>query len=300
MNAFMHELKHAARGIGSQPGFSALVAGVLAAGLACVIYMLIAIDSFVLRPLPFPQAQQLLGAGLDDGSDRGSELDPVRSNDLVQLRRHLGGLAEVSGFESATVNLSDLDRPERYDGAFVTGNLFHVLGVAPVLGRDFSLADEREGAPPVVMLSHDLWVSRYGADAGVIGRQVRVNSRPTTIVGVMPEDFTYPRHEVVWVPKHFSEGVNTDDAYAVVMRRNANVGDRAIETAVGAWFADATKAEPEHFRGLRASVEPLAMLTVSATTRSVLDVMLVAALLVLLIACANAANLLFTRTLARR
>ncbi len=300
MSAFVHEIKQAIRGVGSQPGFSALVTGVLAAGLACVIYMLIAIDSFVIRPLPFPQAQRLLSAGLDDGSDRGGELDPVRSNDVVQLRRHLAGLAEVAGFESATVNLSDLDRPERYDGAFVTGNLFHVLGVAPVLGRDFSLADERDGAPPVVMLSHDLWASRYSADAGVIGRQVRVNSQPTTIVGVMPEDFSYPRREVVWVPKHFSEAVNNDDAYAVVMRRNEGANERAIDAAVGAWFADASKAEPEHFRGLRASVEPLDLLTVSATTRGVLDVMLVAALLVLLIACANAANLLLTRTLARR
>jgi predicted permease len=300
MNAFVHELKQAARGVGSQPGFSALVVGVLAAGLACVIYMLIAIDSFAIRPLPFPDAGQLMSAGLDDGSDRGGELDPVRSDDVIALRRHLDGLAEVSAFESATVNLSDLNRPERYDGAFVTGNLFHVLGVAPALGRDFSLVDEADGAPPVVMLSHDLWVSRYGADPAVIGREVRVNARATTIVGVMPGDFSYPRREVVWVPKHFNTGANPDDAFTLVLRRAPGVTGSAVATAVDAWFADASRAEPEHFRGLHAATIPLDFLAVTTTTRGVLDVMLVAALLVLLIACANAANLLLTRTLARR
>ncbi|MGA9335627.1 MAG: ADOP family duplicated permease [Rudaea sp.] len=300
MNVLLHEFKQAIRSVGGQPGFSSLLVGVLAAGLACVIYMLIAVDSFVMRPLPFPDAGQLLTAGLDDGSDRGGELEAVRSEDVIGLRRHLNGLADVAGFESATVNLSDLDRPQRYDGAFATGNLFHVLGVAALLGRDFSLADEADGAPPVVMLSHDLWASRYGSDAGVIGRVVRVNSRPMTIVGVMPEDFSYPRREVVWVAKHFVSGSNPDDAFTLVLRRGAGVTQSAVATAISAWFADASHVEPEHFRGLLAKVEPLDRLTVSETTRSVLDVMLVAALLVLLIACANAANLLLTRTLARR
>lgn len=300
MQAIIQELKQAARSIPGQPGFSLLVVGVLAAGLAAVIYMLIAIDSMALRPLPFPGAGQLLYAGLDDGHDRGGELDPLRSDDVLALRRQLDGLADVSGFESATINLSDLDRPERYEGAFVTGNLFRVLGVAPLLGRDFSMADESEGAPPVVMLSHDLWSSRYGADPGVIGRQIRANSQAVTIVGVMPEDFSYPRREVVWIPKQFSEGDNPDDSFTLVMRRKTGVTNSAVETAVSGWFADASRAEPEHFRNLRAAVLPLEFLAINPTTRSVLKVMLVAALLVLLIACANAANLLLTRTLARR
>lgn len=300
MQAIGHELKQATRSIAAQPGFSLLVVGVLAAGLSAVIYMLIAIDSMVMRPLPFPDSGQLLSAGLDDGRDRGGELDPVRTDDVIALRRQLDGLATVSAFESATVNLSDLDRPERYDGAFTTANLFQVLGVAPALGRDFNSADEGEGAAPVVMLSHELWSSRYGSDPGVVGREIRANSQVATIVGVMPEDFSYPLRELVWMPKQFTEGANPDDAYAVVLRRNVNVADAAIRNAVGAWFADSSRDEPEHFRNLRAVVQPLDLLAVNKTTRDILNVMLVASLLVLLIACANAANLLLTRTLARR
>ncbi|HET9033604.1 MAG TPA: ADOP family duplicated permease [Dokdonella sp.] len=300
MQAIRHEFKQALRSIVSQPAFSMFVVGVLAAGLTAVIYALIAIDHMVVRPLPFPAAEQLLSVGLDDGSDRGGNLDPVRTDDVIALRRHLAGVAEVSAFTSATINLSDLDRPERYDGAFVSSNLFHVLGVAPLLGRDFNAADERDGAPSVVMLSHDLWASRYGSDPAVIGRQIRANSHPVTIVGVMPEYFSYPRREVIWMAKPFSAGANPDLSFALVLRRNMGVTDSAVRTAVGSWFDDASRAEPEHFLGLRATVQSLGLLTVDETTRSVLKVMLVAALLVLLIACANAANLLLTRTLARR
>lgn len=300
MKALFLELKQAARTIASQPGFSALVVGVLAVGLTAVIYALVAIDHIALRPLPFPDPAQLLSAGLDDGNDRGGDLDPVRTDDVISLRRQLAGLADVAALTSATVNLSDLDRPERYDGAFVSANLFHVLGVAPVLGRDFNAADEGQGAPSVVMLSHELWSSRYGADPAVIGRQIRANSGTATIVGVMPPDFSYPRREVIWMSKSFSQGANPDDTFSLILRRNPSVTDNAVQTAVSSWFADASRTEPEHFRNLRATVQPLALLTVNATMRSVLGVMLIAALLVLLIACANAANLLLTRTLARR
>ncbi|MEO8458905.1 MAG: ADOP family duplicated permease [Dokdonella sp.] len=300
MHAMLLELKQAARGMTNQAGFSLLVIGVLAAGLGCVIYMLIAIGSMVMRPLPFPDAERLMHVGVDSGNNRSGQLDPMRSNDLLQLRRQLTGIADVSGFEEATINLSDLDRPERFNGAFVSGNLFRVLGVAPIMGRDFTLADEREGAPPVVMLSHDLWDSRYGSDPGVIGRQVRVNSQTATIVGVMPADFSYPRREVIWAPGTFTDGVNSDLRYGIVIRRAVGASSTAIETAVASWFADAKRNEPEQFREVRIGVESLALLAVHAGTRSLLGVMLVSAMLVLLIACANTTNLLLTRTLARR
>lgn len=300
MHAITHELRHAVRSVAAQPAFSALVVGVLAMGLACVIFMLIAIGSMVMRPLPFPDAQNLQHVGLDSGRSRIGRLDSLRSDDLLQLRQHLEGVAEVSGFESATINLSDKDRPQRFDGAFVTGNLFSVLGVAPALGRDFSIADEGEGAPTVVMLSDALWRSRYGADPGIVGRQVRVNARLATVVGVMPEDFSYPRRETVWVPGRFKPGANAGHAYTVVTRTASDDSGAALDSAVQAWFADARAAEPEHFNRTRAAVEPLSYLAVHAGTRAILNIMLVSTLLVLLVACANAANLLLTRTLGRR
>ncbi|GAA0719664.1 ADOP family duplicated permease [Dokdonella soli] len=300
MIGVLHELKTAARAIATRPAFSALVIGVLAAGLACVIFMLVMVNAFVVRPLPFAAPEQLLHAGIADnhGSD---SLDDVAGRDLIQLRRQLEGSAEVAGFEQATVNLSDLDRPERFDGAKVSANLWRVFGVAPMLGRDFAADDEHPGSAAVVMLSWDLWQHRYGGDRAIVGRQVRVNAQPATVIGVMPADFSYPYKEVVWIPASLSEATpaSDDDAYTVVIRRHANIENAAITAALDTWFAGAARAEPDRFRGLHMGIEPLSYLTVSRTTRAVLDVMLAAVALVLLVACANAANLLLTRTLGR-
>ena len=301
LSIFLDELRQALRALAARPGFSVLVVGVLASGLACVIFMLTIVDGFALRPLPFPQPQQLLHVGVTDGSNDGRP-QGVAGRDLLQLRRRLAGKGDVAGFEEATVNLSDLDRPERFDGAIISANLWHVLGVAPVLGRDFTSADEAPGAPAVVLLSHALWQSRYGGDANIVGRHVRVNARTGTVVGVMPPDLSYPYRQTVWIPATLTEQgkLDTDNGYDLVVRRNAGVDDAAIAAVMQAWIADAAHADPARFRGLRTAHEPLAYFSVNRTTRTVLGIMLTAVVLVLLVACANAANLLLLRTLGRR
>jgi predicted permease len=300
LSALTYELRQSLRSLTSNLGFSALVVGVLASGLACVIFMLVMINGLVLRPLPFPQPDRLLHAGVTDGSNDG-RLTDVSGRDLLELRRRLIDLADVGGYESATINLSDLDRPERFDGAMISSNLARVLGSAPVLGRDLNDADELPGAPAVVLLSHKLWQSRYGGDPGIIGRQVRVNARPATVVGIMPAGMSYPYREVVWIPATLREDVpDPDNSYTIAMRVRPGVDQPAIATALEAWRNDAAHADPERFRGLRVGVESLGMYTVNLQTRIVLGIMLAAVVLVLLVACANAANLLLLRTLARR
>jgi predicted permease len=295
-----HELAHALRALANRPAFSALVIGVLAAGLTCVIFMLAMLDGFVLRPLPFAAPDELLQAGFRGDGDLG-DLFPVSSRDLLQVRRQLTGTAEVAGVARSTMNLSDLDRPERYNGAHVSANLFHVLGVVPLLGRDFSVADEAAGAPAVAMLSYELWKGRYGGDPAVVGKQIRIDARPAIVVGVMPENFSYPRREVVWMPSSLVEGAKADDyAYWLVLRRDRGVGDAAVTSAFETWVADAARADPERLRDQRAQVEPLGRMATDRTTRSMLGLMLAAVCMVLLVACANAANLLLTRTLGRR
>ncbi len=296
-----HELGHALRSLANRPGFSALVVGVLAAGLTCVIFMLAMLDGFVLRPLPFSAPEELLQAGFRGENGDLGDIFPVNSRDLLQIRRQLASTAQVAGVARSTMNLSDLDRPERYNGAHVSADLFHVLGVAPLLGRDFSASDEQPGAPAVAMLSYELWQGRYGGDAAIVGKQIRIDARPATIVGVMPENFSYPRREAVWMPATLVEGAKADDyAYWLALRRRNGVGDAAVTSAYETWFADAARAEPERFRDQRPQVEPLARMATDRTTRSMLGLMLAAVCMVLLVACANAANLLLTRTLGRR
>jgi len=296
MSALLHELKYAWRAIVARPAFSALVVGVLAAGLACVIFMLVLLDGFVIRPLPFPAPDELFHVSIR--SDVSAMR--MRANELLQLRRQLTGSAEVAGAAGSTMNLSDLDRAERYNGAYVTADLFHVLGVAPMLGREFSSDDEHVGATAVAMLSYELWQGRYAGDPAILGKQIRIDARPVTVVGVMPANFSYPQRQALWMPTTL-EGIKGDDrSYWVVLRRNSSSNDALIMSAVETWFADIARADPERFRGMRAEVVPLARTATDPTTRSMLGLMLAAVGMVLLVACANAANLLLTRTLGRR
>jgi putative ABC transport system permease protein len=299
-SALIYELRQSLRSLTSNPGFSVLVVGVLASGLACVIFMLVMINGLILRPLPFPEPDRLLHAGVTDGSNDG-RLNDVSGRDLLEVRRRLAELADVAGYQSATINLSDLDLPERFDGAMISGNLGRVLGATPVLGRDFNEGDEQPGAPAVALLSYKLWHSRYGGDPGILGRQIRVNTRPATVVGIMPAGMSYPYREVVWIPATLREDVpDPDNSYVIAMRARAGTEQAAIQTALEAWRSDAARVDPERFRGLRVGVESLSLYTINRTTRIVLGIMLAAVMLVLLVACANAANLLLLRTLARR
>jgi predicted permease len=296
----MHELRQAVRAVLGRPAFSALVVGVLAAGLTCVVFMLAFLDGFVLRPLPFAAPDELYQAGfLVDGGL--GDIFPVSDQDLLGSQRHLAAVADVAGVARSTINLSDIDRPERYNGGHVSANLFAVLGVAPLLGRDFTDADTQPGAAPVAMLSYELWQNRYGGDPGVVGRAIRVDAQPATVIGVMPKDFSYPRREAVWVAATLAQAPKRDEyAYWLVLRRHAGVSAAQLEAAFGSWFDDAAHADPERFRGQHWRVEPLKNMAMDRTARSMLGMMLAAVFMVLLIACANAANLLLTRTLGRR
>ena len=298
--ALRNETKAAFRAIASQPGFSALVVAVLGVGLACTIFMLVMINAFVIRPLPFPAPDQLLNAGLSTPHS-GDQLDDLAGRDVMELRRALDGKAEIGGFTDSTVTLSDMDKAERFDGAIVTANLWRVLGVAPMLGRDFADDDGRVGAPPVAVLSWDVWQQRYNGDPSIIGRVARINSAPATVIGVMPRGFAYPYKQKIWLAAALdAEKPPAEDGYVTVIRRHADVTDVAIRNVVETWFANAVREQPLRLRGLGVGVQPLKYLTVSHTTRSVLGIMLAAVVLVLLVACANAANLLLTRTIGRR
>lgn len=299
MSAIWQEFTHAGRMLRSQPAFSILVVAVLAAGLACVIFMLAMLNGFVIRPLPFAQPEQLLHAGVRE--DGGNDLNPVRGAELIDVRRQLVDVAETAGFARSSINLSDLENAERISGAFVSANLFRVLGIAPLQGRDFSGDDARPGAPAVAMLSWSLWQSRYGGDPGIVGREVRINAKPATVIGVMPEGFSYPNNEVVWLAGHLADNAPADDlSWWVVLRRHTDAGDAEVSAAFDNWFAQAAHGDPERFRAMQPGIEPLAYLAVAKTTRVVLGIMLAAVLMVLLVACANAANLMLTRTLGRR
>ncbi|MFZ1222137.1 MAG: ADOP family duplicated permease [Dokdonella sp.] len=301
MRAVTHELKQAARGLLAKPGFSALVIAVLSSGLACVLFMAVLVYGLVIRPLPFAAPEQLLHIGLQK-ADRPDRLSAVSTHDLIDWQRQLDAVVDVAAYQQQTINLSDEGRAERYAGALITSNLLRVIGVPAQLGRTFTAEDAVPGAPATVILSDAVWRQRYNADPAIIGRVLRMNAGSASVIGVMPADFSYPQKEMLWTPAPLKPGTTRDEGgdWVVIARLRAAAGMSALRAALDNWHADAKAESPRYFEMLGVGVEPLSYLIVDRNTRAIFNVMLVAVLLVLLVACANAANLMLSRTLARR
>ena len=202
---------------------------------------------------------------------------------------------------SQSVNVSDDVRPaERLSGTYATFATFRMLGVTPILGRDFVAADDREGAAAVTILSHSLWVTRYGADPAIIGRILRVNGQPATVIGVMREGFAYPYVADLWLPMAMAPGLRNagwaSTAYGVVGRLKPGTGllqARAeIETVAARTVAD----HPEVPKDRKLAVMTIKESTLAGGAVPLMWALLGAATIVLFVASANVANLLLART----
>jgi len=300
---FGHELRQAWRSIAARPGLSTLAVLVLAAGLASALSIASLMKTLVLNPLPFAHSDQLLRAGLvDDDELPGSlRLDGISSADLLDWQAALADLAQVGGYSIGTANLSADARSERYSGGFLSAGVLPALGVQPVLGRAFVDADMAIGAPLVVLLSDDLWRQRFNSDADILGRQIRLNNQPATVIGVMPPAFSFPVREQLWVPTVLARGEAQSCCFEVLLRPNPGVQVGQIQQALDQWLAAEVARDPVGMpqRAKAIGLDALKYRFVGRETINLFAVMAVAVGLVLLIACANAANLLLSSLLAR-
>jgi putative ABC transport system permease protein len=303
MAAVIDDIRHGLRAVTQQPGNSLIIVAVLALGLAGVIGMLSILKAMVWDPLPFPAADRLVQAGWRDrANDFPDDVRGLRGADLLDWRERLGPMARVIGQGQATINLASDEAVERYDGSFVTANLFATLGVAPALGRDFRAEDEQPGAAPVLILSHDLWRTRFGADPGVLGRILRANAMPATVIGVMPPDFSFPYREQVWMNASLSATVPVDqdrNFEVFIEPLTGNAGLAPINAVLENWIGDVQQREPGTWKPRELAMLPMAHYFTDPPTRQLLNLMLMTVALVLLVACANVANMMLARALAR-
>src|SRR6187402_2138959 len=165
MRGFIDELKSAVTELGRSPGFTALAAGVLGLGLGAVIFMYGVADTLMLKPPPYPNADRLYTI-VTIGGQRADDYDiSMLPRDYLKVREIAGDRFEaIGGVYIGTTYLTGDGQAERYDGGFADGHIFDVTGVAPELGRTILPRDTIEGAAPVVVLSHELWTERFGAD----------------------------------------------------------------------------------------------------------------------------------------
>jgi putative ABC transport system permease protein len=210
------ELRHALHGMRRAPGFTAAAVLTLGVGLAAATVMFSVVDAVLLRPLPFPGADQILTVG-EIIPFFGTEPQVVTLAEY-QRWRESGVFEKSAAVDTASFTLLGAGLPERVDGVQVTADFFRLFGVQPALGRDFRPGEDAPGAAAVAILSHQLWARKFHSDPGIVGRSIRLGDSLRTVIGVMPPGFEFPRHAdiaglmswapedtEVWVPLQFTE-----------------------------------------------------------------------------------------------
>jgi predicted permease len=296
--SLIDDFVNAWRGLRSSPAFLALASTVLALGLGATIFTYGVIETTTLKPPPFPNADRLYAIFASE-PQRELQYQALQLPDYFDIQEQQRSFEELGGYYNGTITVSGEDLAERYNGGFVTWNLMRVLGVKPAIGRDFEPADDLPSAEPVALLSYDLWHSRYNADPDIVGRTTRINARTTTIVGVMPRGFSYPSDEMLWVPitldrAQARRGDHTAEGLVGLGRLAKGVTARQAEEELGAISARFAKLYPRHNAGLTTQLVPIARASIQDGS-TVIFAMFAAVWLVLLIACANVASLIFVR-----
>lgn len=305
MNAWLMvlraEMREAVQRLLSRPGYTALAVAVLAVGLGATLFVLGAINTLVLQPGPFADPQRMIQIGEVDPDDPG-ELDDLVAGDAVQVLRDENALEAVGLYQEATVNIADAEQVVRYDGLLVNAGLFELLGVAPVVGRLVSKADDQPGAERVALISYRLWQDRFGGAADIVGRPVRINANDARIIGVMPEGFTYPAAQQVWFGGRFDPNTPRAEQSSVVVvaRLVPNADGLALRERLNLRWQDIQKDVPRDTRTPNMlDFQPISLYFTSQHTRMILNLMLSTALGVLLLACSNVAGLQAAQAVAR-
>jgi putative ABC transport system permease protein len=264
---------------------------------------------------PYENASQLVTIRTEDPRQRGQSADQRAMNlaplgvsyqDFLDWRRSTKSFSHLVIASEQPMNIADEGMiPERYLGSYTSSNIFRMLGRAPMLGRDFTAEDEQPGAPPVVVIAHTVWKARYGSDSNVVGRLIRVNDVPSTIVGVMPEGFVFPFADEIWQPI----GANPNAAKAprevrtpIVFAFGRVMDGVTLEQAqseLDSLMQSLAQQFPATNNNIGARLEPLQELLTGPVLQQMAKLLMAAVLLVLLIACVNVANLLLTRTSKR-
>jgi putative ABC transport system permease protein len=298
-----------------EKSFCFLAVLVLGLGIGGATTQFTIVNAVALRGFSFPHPEQLMSVGLIDpqasaqNNNFGIGNIPT-AQDYEDLRASQQSFAQMAGYLSgSTINVTYKNNPQRYTGAYITEDLFKIIGVSPIMGRDFTADDNKPGAEKVTILSHEIWQRDFNADPNIVGQSVRVNGKAATIIGVMPPNFKFPFTDQLWVPLYnefpprprgeLVIGAN-NAAPAVMGRLKAGVTiDQANAEFVGIARHLAQDYPKTNATLTSASVQPLLHAMTGVQLRQTVWGMLAAVILVLLIACVNVMNMQFGRVALR-
>jgi putative ABC transport system permease protein len=304
MRNLFSDLKLGFRILLRNPGFSVTVILLLALGIGANTAIFSVVDAVLLRPLPYQDPSRIMQIWHvpPARSFPGLSLFSVSPANYLDWRSMNHSFEDMAAFGGARFNVGGKERPESIQAAPVAPGFFSILRVQPILGRGFTPDDDRPGHGHVVVLGNTLWRERYGADPAVIGQKIVLDGEPYTILGVMPPKFKYPSWAQLWTPLAWTDekrAVRGNHNYLVIGRLKPGIDIRAAQAELSAISTRLEQLYPEDDKGWGAKILTLREQTVG-DVRPALLLLLGAVGFVLLIACANVANLVLGKILARK
>jgi predicted permease len=296
-----HDIRFAFRLLARERAFAITIVIVLALGIAVAGTFFTLMNGIVLRGLPVDNVNSIVDVS---SRDRQGRVRRMSFADFEDVKREARTFRAVAAFSSSPMSVADADQPaERVEGAYVSAGLLTLLGEVPIVGRDFGGHDDQQGSPPVVILGRSLWERRYGGRASLIGETVRVNGTHAAVIGVMRERSKFPTNAEVWLPLSQQAGLfqRKRDARSLNVfgwlgdthtGQSADIELRAIATRLSEQY-------PTTNQDVRIEAVPVNQRYLGARTHPAWFAFIAAATLVLLIACANIANLLLMRSVHR-
>src|ERR1700722_13977533 len=294
--ALIEDVRYGLRTMAKNPGFTAIAVLALALGIGVNAAVFAITNEVAFKNMPFMSDRILYLSTHNANVTRfGSDMSYPDYRDWSAQSKMFAGMAL---YNVQAANLSDKgNAPERYTLAEVTANTFSLIGQQPVLGRDFTAGDDKPGAAAVTILSDRIWTLRYGRNRSVLGSIVRINSVPTTVIGVMRPAFRFPLDSDLWtpfIPNANSEKRDSRDLAAIGKLAPGATQISAL-TEMNSIAHNLAVAYPNTNNGISAKVETFTDVNLDSDTKALVAALMGAVLFVLLIACANVANMLLSR-----
>ena len=304
----LRDLKIGFRVLAKERTFFALAVIVLALGISGVTTMFSVVNGVMLRGFSFPNGERLVSLNFIDPSSAtffgvNGQVSAMDFQELLPQQKSFQALAAY--LNGSTVNVTVDGRPQRYTGAYVTEDFLRILGVSPMMGRDFTAADNVAGAGKVALIGYGIWQRDFGGAADIVGRGIRINGKPATVIGVMAKGFAFPTNEELWTPlfseyppKPRTDPAANNPAVLGILKEGVSLDQANAEaTTIARRFAAAYPESNKKFA--TGQVQPLLDTYTPRPLRGTLWTMLAFCVGVLLISCVNVMNMQFARAALR-
>ncbi len=302
LETLLQDVRYSLRMLRKSPGFTAIVLLTLALGIGANTAIFSMVNALLLHPYRFRNLESLVLVWENRGIDEGPDTRSISPGDVADLHASSRWFDDISTYQCGDFNLSSEGRVDVAPGCRVSANFFSVLGVGPAEGRLFSVNEEQPGSDQSVILSHGFWQSRLAGDPHLVGKTIRLNGRNYTVAGIMPPDFDYPVPMELWVPLALTRAEKSDRSQlslAAIGRLKPGVTVAQTTAALDHLSRRLSELYPQTNAGRFLNVLPLRK-ELYLYTLPLFALLQAAAMFVLLLACANLANLLFARMIARR